>query len=117
MTTQPALIPAPGTTQSPAPWRVHGQSETGRYITVKAANGRTVARVPWNGENTPLAECTDARDALTIALAPELLAALEDMVALVQERFEAAALSEDEGDDLTRRVDRAANLIAQARAQ
>ncbi len=116
MTTEFALLPPPGTTHSPAPWRVHGQA-LGRYITVKAANGRTVARVPWNGENTPLAECTDARDALIIALGPELLAALEDMVALVQERFEAAALSEDKGDDLTRRVDKAANLIAQARAQ
>ncbi|MCA3370681.1 MAG: hypothetical protein INF89_14380, partial [Roseomonas sp.] len=113
MTTQPAPLPAPGTTHSPAPWRVRGQA-LGSYITVKAANGRTVARVPWNGENTPPAEYTDARDALTIALAPELLAALEDMVALVQERFEAAALSEDEGDDLTRRFDRAKNLIAEA---
>jgi hypothetical protein len=55
--------------------------------------------------------------ATIMATAPELLAALEDMVALVQERFEAAALSEDEGDDLTRRFDKAANLIAQARAQ
>ena len=117
MTTLTTPPPAPGTTHSPAPWRVHGQSETGRYITVKAANGRTVARVPWNGEKTPLAECTDARDALTIALAPELLAALEDMVALVQERFEAAALPEDEGDDLTRRFDKAANLITKARGQ
>jgi hypothetical protein len=84
---------------------------------VKAANGRTVARVPWNGENTPLAECTDSRDALTIALAPELLAALEDMVAVVKERFEAAALSEDEGEDLTRRFDKAAALITKARGQ
>ena len=117
MTTQPAPLPAPGSTHSPAPWRVHGQSETSRYITVKAANGRTLARVPWNGENTPLEECTDARDALTIALAPELLAALEDMVALVKERFEAAALTEDEGDDLTRRFDKAANLITKARGE
>jgi hypothetical protein len=116
VTTQPAPLTAPGTTHSPAPWRVHSQA-LGSYITVKAANGRTVARVPWNGENTPLAECTDARDALTISLAPELLAALEDMVALVQERFEAAALSEDEGEDLTRRFDKAANLITKARGQ
>jgi hypothetical protein len=78
VTTQPAPLTAPFTTHSPAPWRVHGQSETGRYITVKAANGRTVARVPWNGENTPLAECTDARDALAISLAPQALSALED---------------------------------------
>lgn len=68
--------PAPGTTHSPGPWRVHGQSESGRYITVKAANGRTVARVPFNPENTPLSECTDASDAHLIAAAPVLLAAL-----------------------------------------
>jgi hypothetical protein len=84
---------------------------------VKAANGRTVALVPSDAPYTPLAECTDARDALIIALGPELLAALEDMVALVQERFEAAALSEDEGDDLTRRFDKAASLITKARGQ
>jgi hypothetical protein len=117
VTTQPAPLPAPGTTHSPAPWRVRGQSQTGRHITVTAANGRTVALVPWDAPYTPVAECTDARDAMTIALAPELLAALEDMVALVQERFEAAALSEDEGDDLTRRFDKAANLITKARGQ
>ena len=74
--------PPPGTTHSPAPWHIHGQSESGRYITVKAANGRTVARVPFNREDTPLAECTDAQDALLTSLAPELPAALEDMVAL-----------------------------------
>jgi len=84
VTTQPAPLPAPGTTHSPAPWRVHGQSETGRYITVKARNGRTVARVPWNVANTPLAECTDARDALTIALAPEALDALQDALDALQ---------------------------------
>ena len=83
MTTQPAPLPPPGTTHSPAPWRVHGQA-LGSYITVKAANGRTVARVPWNGENTPLAECTDARDALTIALAPEALDALQDALDALQ---------------------------------
>lgn len=117
MTTQPAPLPAPGTTHSPAPWRVHGQSETGRYITVKAANGRTVARVPWNHANTPLAECTDARDALTISLAPELLAALEDMVALVRECFDAGAIFDDDGDDSDRRLNKAISLIAKARAQ
>jgi len=80
VTTTTAPPPAPGTSHSPGPWRVHGQSESGRYITVKAANGRTVARVPWNSENTPLCECTDASDALIISLAPGMLAALEDMV-------------------------------------
>lgn len=115
MTTQPAPLPPPGTTHSLAPWRVHGQSETGRYITVKAANGRTVARVPWNGENTPLAECTDARDALTIALAPELLAALEDMVALAI-RMGNLAGGTDTSADLVR-LHKAKNLITKARSQ
>ncbi len=122
MTTQPAPLPPPGAsalricaTHSPAPWRVHGQSETGRYITVKAANGRTVARVPWNGENTPLAECTDARDALTIALAPELLAALEDMVALAI-RMGNLAGGTDTSADLVR-LHKAKNLITKARSQ
>ena len=81
MTTPTAPPPAPGTTHSPAPWHIHGQSESGRYITVKAANGRTVARVPFNREDTPLADCTDAQDALLTSLAPELLAALEDAYA------------------------------------
>lgn len=80
MTTPTTPPPAPGTSHSPGPWRISGQSESGRYITVKAANGRTVARVPFNPENTPLSECTDASDALITSLAPELLAALEDMV-------------------------------------
>ena len=82
LTTPPP--PPPGTTHSPAPWRIQGQSESGRYITVKAANGRTVARVPFNAENTPLADCTDAQDALAISLAPEALAALEDTWAALE---------------------------------
>ena len=106
----------PGTTHSPAPWHISGQSESGRYITVKAANGRTVARVPWNGENTPLAECTDAQDALIIALAPELLAALEDMVAMVTELgrgFATASL----GMGGIFRLEKAEKLAAKARGQ
>ena len=116
MSTQPAPLPAPGTTHSPAPWRVHGQSETGRYITVKARNGRTVARVPWNVANTPLAECTDARDALTIALAPELLAALEDMVALHRQRSQLTH-PPDDGVPWDQRIANADALIAWARGQ
>lgn len=77
MTTPTPPLPPPGTTHSPGPWRISGQSESGRYITAKAANGRTVARVPFNPENTPLTECTDARDALMISLLPEMLDALE----------------------------------------
>ena len=107
----------PGTTHSPAPWHISGQSESGRYITVKAANGRTVARVPFNREDTPLPECTDAQDALLTSLAPELLAQLDNMVALVRECFEAGGLFDDDGDDADRRLNKAANLIAKARSQ
>ncbi len=115
MTTQPAPLPAPGTTHSPPPWRVHGQSETGRYITVKAANGRTVARVPFNRENTPLAECTDAGDALLISLAPELLNALEDMVALAIKMGKLAG-GTDTSADLVR-LRKAQSLITKARGE
>jgi hypothetical protein len=73
-------------------------------------NGRVFCRMADTGDAMEAA-------ATFMALAPELLVALEDMVALVQERFEAAALSEDEGDDLTRRFDKAANLITKARGQ
>lgn len=116
MTTPTAPPPAPGTTHSPAPWHIHGQSESGRYITVKAANGRTVARVPFNREDTPLADCTDARDALLTSLAPELLAALQDMVALVCECLE-QAIFDDEGEDAERRLQIANSFIARARGQ
>jgi hypothetical protein len=115
VTTQPTHSPhpAPGTTHSPAPWRVRGQSETGRHITVTAANGRTVALVPWNAPYTPVAECTDARDALTISLAPELLAELEDMVALVIKMGNLAG-GTDTSADLVR-LRKAQNLITKAR--
>ncbi len=89
------------------PWSVPGG---GVRPEIHDQNGRVICR---------MADTDNAMEAAAtiMATAPELLAALEDMVALVQERFEAAALSEDEGDDLTRRFDKAANLIAQARAQ
>lgn len=62
---------------SPAPFRIAGQSEAGRYITVKAANGRTVARVPFS----PQAEgekglAADHFDAHLFAAAPDMLTAL-----------------------------------------
>ena len=58
------------------PWIITGESEGGRYITVKGATGRTVARVPWSspkeGEDMV---ATDDGDAKLIAAAPELLRA------------------------------------------
>lgn len=59
---------------TPGPWTISGQSVTGKYITIKAANGRTVARVPFDtilaGEN---GTATDEGDAYLIAAAPDLL--------------------------------------------
>jgi hypothetical protein len=63
---------------APGPWRVTGQSEGGRYITVKAHNGRTVARVPWNTDKEAEAnQATDDSDAKLIAKAPEMHGLLE----------------------------------------
>ena len=63
----------------------------------------------------PLAECTDARDALIIALAPKLLAALEDMVALAIKMGNLAG-GTDTSADLAR-LRKAQNLITKARDQ
>ena len=115
MTTPTAPPPAPGTTHSPAPWHIHGQSESGRYITVKAANGRTVARVPFNAENTPLADYTDAQDALLTSLAPELLAALEEMTALAIQLGNFAYSTDTSADIVAVRKTRA--LITKARGE
>lgn len=115
MTTPTFPPPAPCTTHSPAPWHIHGQSESGRYITVKAANGRTVARVPFNPENTPLPECTDARDALVISLLPEMLVALQDMVTLAIKLGNLAGGTDTSADLATLRKTQA--LIAKARHQ
>lgn len=113
MTTPTPPPPPPSTTHSPGPWRISGQSVSGRYITVKAANGRTVARVPFNPENTPLPECTDARDALVISLLPELLAALQDMTALAIKMGNLAGGTDTSADLVTLRKTQA--LIAKAR--
>ena len=62
-------------------WEITGESETGRYITIKADTGRTVARVPWcpdNPEGNDLE--SDHYDALLIAQAPKLLEALRQLL-------------------------------------
>lgn len=55
-------------------------TEGGRYITVRGANGHTVARVPWSSDTAgERGEATDHNDALLIALAPEMLRGLEEI--------------------------------------
>ena len=64
------------------PWKVTGQSEGGRYITVEASNGRVVARVPWNTEKQLEAgPATDNDDAVLVSMSPEILEALEHATA------------------------------------
>jgi hypothetical protein len=66
---------------SPAPWTVTSESRGGRYITVKAADGRTVARVPFSSEAEGEAgTATDAGDADVIAAAPKLVALMRTLV-------------------------------------
>lgn len=69
------------TKHTKGPWEVTGQSEAGRYISVKGAdNKRTVARVPWVSESDANdGDQRDLRDARLIAAAPEMLAALEEI--------------------------------------
>lgn len=67
---------------SEGPWTVTGQSEAGRYITVKAANGRVVARVPWTTDKQlEQGPATDNDDAVLISMSPEMLEALEHATA------------------------------------
>ena len=61
-------------------WEIEGESESGKYIIVKANTGRTVARIPWSPQKE--AECglaTDHYDAKLIAAAPELIEALQQL--------------------------------------
>ncbi len=62
-----------------APWRITGESASGRYITVKAATGRTVARIPWSADKEGM-NATDHYDAILIEQAPELLKLLREFV-------------------------------------
>lgn len=73
---------------TPGSWRVAGQSEGGRYITVKADGGRVVARVPWNTDRqmAELQDATDAADAQLVAAAPML-------AEVVQEALDFASLA------------------------
>ncbi len=90
----------PGTTfgrvtHTPGPWHVTGQSEGGRYITVKAEQGRTVARVPFNTEREVEAgQITDSADADLIAAAPDLLAALRRVMEAMDDGSDQPALVE-----------------------
>ena len=82
--TKPTFTPANAAPAfTPGPWDNPSQSEAGRYITIKAANGRTVARVIWSRASDP--HPTDAGDARLIAAAPDLYAALEAALADLEE--------------------------------
>lgn len=66
---------------TPGPWAVTGQSETGKYIIVKAVKWRTVARVPWSTEKeADSGRATDHSDSLLIAAAPSMYEALQQML-------------------------------------
>ncbi len=80
------------------PWAVTGQSQGGRYITVQAATGRTVARVPFNSKtDVEAGAITDAADAALIAAAPHMLVALRQaavaLAAIRGEQFRAPQMS------------------------
>jgi hypothetical protein len=67
-------------------WAVTGQSEGGRYITVKSETGRVVSRVPWNTErDLERNEITDCHDANLIAAAPDMYDALKALIAGIEE--------------------------------
>jgi hypothetical protein len=114
VTTPTPPPPPPGTTHSPGPWRICGPSKTSVYTTIKAADGRTVARIGLrNPQNAPRTDRTDTNNALVISLLPELLAALEDMTALAIKMGNLAGGTDTSADLVTLRKTQA--LIAKAR--
>jgi hypothetical protein len=115
VTTPTPPPPPPGPRHSPGPWRISSLSETGRYITVKAANGRTVARVPYNPKNTPVQQCTDEYDALAISLLPQALDSLENMFTLAIKLVNMVGGSDTHADLVT--ILEARGLINKARGQ
>lgn len=66
----------------PQTWYIAGQSEGGRYITVKAKDAKTVCRVPFSNPDDPFPDDHDR--ALLIAAAPDMLAALETIYKAAQ---------------------------------
>ena len=69
------------TKHTPGPWSVFGQAEVSRYIIIKSAKGRTVARIPFNTHvEVERDQITDCHDADLISAAPDLLEALKALV-------------------------------------
>lgn len=95
---------------TPGPWKKTGQSEGGRYIKIQAANGRIVARVPFNTEREVEQNIfTDDHDADLITTAPELRAMLEAMT-----DFAAAVIDRAGLDDTNGVIQASRDLIARA---
>ena len=105
----------PGTTHSPGPWRIHWKSQSGPYLTIKAADGRTVARVPRNPEKAPSTDRTDTNNALAISLLPQALDSLENMFTLAIKLVNMVGGSDTHADLVT--ILEARGLINKARGQ
>ena len=67
---------------TPGPW-LTAEGSYGNYVAVVDGNGKTIARIPWGGN--------DGRNAQLIAAAPELLEAIRGMI----EEFDHAIRSKD----------------------
>lgn len=67
---------------TPGPWHTE-EGSYGHYVKVVDPTGRTVARIPWGGN--------DGGNAELIAAAPELLAALEAALPMIDGYREGSA--------------------------
>ena len=118
MPDQTSPPPPPSTTHSPGPWSLKETEAHPYEMHLCDAYGQYIADI-----TSPIPVLPDKGfDALSqrnlelMRLGPELLAALQDMVALVCECLE-QAIFDDEGEDAERRLQIANSLIAKAHGQ
>ena len=98
---------------TPGPYRIAGESVAGRYITIKAATGRIVARVPFSSPaQGDKGIATDHYDAVLLAATPEMLAALEEALVVLQD----AAAADPTWSQAALARDLVARVIAKATA-